>query len=85
MMNVEHRFSKHCTKTPAEIIFLHLCMAPAPTFLSETNVTFQSVLSKNRNSYVRFLPRADKLQLDKVTGNRMVLQSKVRKSMSTIT
>lgn len=70
MMNVETCFSKHWAKTPAEIIFLHLCMAPSPTFFSETNVTFQLVLSKNWNSYVRFLPHADKLQLDKVTGNR---------------
>ena len=70
MMNVETRFSKHCIKTPAEIIFLHLCMALSPTFFSETNVTFQMVLSKSRNSYVRFLPHADKLQPDKVTGNR---------------
>lgn len=70
MMNVETCFSKHWAKTPAEIIFLHLCMAPSPTFFSQTNVTFQLVLSKNWNSYVRFLPHADKLQLDKVTGNR---------------
>lgn len=46
MMNVETHLLKHCTKTPAEIIFLHLYMAPSPTFFFETNVTFQLVLSK---------------------------------------